>query len=90
TPNAAAARRATAVFRSDSVIVENVSGDSTTTTRYGTQVGAVPYVNPSVAIAEQIVRRARVLGGGPQAQPVGSVPIPVFVAGTGGQTVVAT
>jgi len=90
TPKATATQRATAVFRGDSVIVENVFGDSTRTNRYATQVGAVPYVNPSVAMAEQIVRRARVLGGGPQAQPVGSVPLPVFVAGTGGQTVVAT
>jgi hypothetical protein len=88
-PKSAATQRATAVFRADSVIVENVSGDSTRTSRYATQVGAVPYVNPSVAMAEQIVRRARVLGG-PQARPAGPVPLPVFVAGTGGQTVVAT
>ena len=89
TPKGTATQRATAVFRGDSVIVENVSGDSTRTSRYATQAGAVPYLNPSMAMAEQIVRRARVVGG-PQGRPANPVPLPVFVAGTGGQTVVAT
>ena len=89
TPKGTATQRATAVFRGDSVIVENVSGDSTRTSRYATQAGAVPYLNPSMAMAEQIVRRARVVGG-PQGRPANPVPLPVFVAGSGGQTVVAT
>jgi len=83
TPAGTATRRATANFRGDSVIVENVVGDSTRTDRYATRAGAIPYINPSMALAEQMVRRARVVGGT-------QVELPVFVAGTGGQTVTAS
>ena len=75
-------QRSTAVFQGDSVFTETIEADSTRTNRVATTPGAIPYVNPSPSLMEQILRRARVMGGE-------QVQVPVFVAGTGGQTVAA-
>jgi hypothetical protein len=47
-----------------------------------TEQGAIPYIKPSTALMEQIVRRARALGGA-------EVRIPVFVVSGAGATVFA-
>ncbi len=74
---------AEAQFRGDSVIALQRTGAGMDTVRRGTRAGAVPYLSPSVTLTEQIVRRARAIGGD-------SVAVPVFVVGSGGQTVDAT
>lgn len=76
----AAAEEARAEFRGDSVIAVQRMAAGTDTVRRGTRRGAVPYLSPSVSLTEQIVRRARAIGGD-------SVAVPVFVVGSGGQTV---
>lgn len=78
-----AAQRAVVVFSGDSIFSENTMGDSTQTRRTATTMGAIPYLNPSFALVEQILRRARVIGGD-------SVSVPVVPSGTNGQTVAAT
>lgn len=65
-------------FRGDSVIAEVRTGGGALTQRLGTKAGAVPYVNPSFALIEQALRRARVLGGDRTEVPLFSV--------SGGQT----
>jgi uncharacterized protein len=67
-------------FRGDSVIAE-MTAPAHATQRFATTAGALPFVNLSAAIAEQIVRRARVLGG-PHAV------VPMFVV-AGARTVPA-
>jgi alpha-beta hydrolase superfamily lysophospholipase len=67
-------------FRGDSVIAE-ITVPARTTQRFSTSPGALPFVNLSAAIAEQIVRRARVLGGT-------SAVVPMFVV-DGGRTAAA-
>jgi uncharacterized protein len=61
-PGAPPAQAGTVEFRGDSVIVE-VTAPTHMTQRFATTRGALPFVNLSAAIAEQIVRRARVVGG---------------------------
>lgn len=77
-----AAEQAHAEFRGDSVIATQRMEAGVDTVRRGTRSGAVPYLSPSVTLTEQIVRRARAIGGD-------SVGVPVFVVGSGGQTVEA-
>src|SRR5690606_36745236 len=55
------------------------SGDSTQTAVRATPVGSVPYLNPSPALMEQIVRRARAIGGT-------DVHVPVWLPSGGGQS----
>jgi hypothetical protein len=81
--DAAPAQRSVATFRSDSVFTETTTGDSTQTARHAATPGALPYLNPSPVMMEQILRRARVIGGE-------QVEVPVYVAGSGGQVVPAT
>jgi uncharacterized protein len=76
-PEAPPAQAGTLAFRGDSVIAE-ITMPTRTTQRFATTAGALPFVNLSAAIAEQLVRRARVLGG---ARAV----VPVFVV-DGGRT----
>ena len=47
-------------FRDDSVIVVLAPGG---TQRFATHHGAIPYINPSMAMLERAVRRARAIGG---------------------------
>ncbi|HET8650133.1 MAG TPA: hypothetical protein VFL95_08840 [Gemmatimonadales bacterium] len=81
--NAAPAQQSRGRFRGDSVEVETRSGGTTHDTTVATQSGAVFYMNPSFAMVEQIVRRARALGGA-------EASVPVFLASALGQTAAAT
>jgi uncharacterized protein len=47
-------------FQGDSVVVSTTPGG---VLRIATERGAIPYVNPSMAMIEQVVRRARTKGG---------------------------
>ncbi|MGE3615467.1 MAG: alpha/beta hydrolase family protein [Gemmatimonadales bacterium] len=74
----AAAPRQSAVleFRGDSVVAEIASGANRQTQRLGTQAGALPHINPSFALMELAILRARTAG-------VAEVP---FFAVAGGAT----
>lgn len=72
--------RARVIFKEDSAAVDAVGGNGVQTRLFGTQVGALPYLNLSFALLEQAVRRARVA-------PV-HTEVPFFNLG-GGQTVSA-
>jgi len=75
------AQRATFTFRRDSVRVD-ISGNVTRTEHLATQPGAIPYINPSSAMLEQVLMRAKAIGNA-----VDTVPI---LAVSGGQTVSVT
>lgn len=77
--DAPAAQHATAELRGDSVFGTVTEGGSQRADRGTTTPGAIPYINPSPSMMEQIVRRARVLGGD-------STRVPIMVVGQG-QTV---
>ena len=68
---------ATAEFAADSVTIRLTQGDSVRTVRQAAARGAVTYVNPSMALLEQAVRRARAIGGSP-------VQVPLWIPGGGG------
>jgi uncharacterized protein len=72
-------------FRGDSVVAETRTGDSTSVERFATRPGALAYHAqiPILALLEQIVRRARAMGGA-------GAQVPVFVLSGGGRTVDAT
>jgi hypothetical protein len=61
--------RARVIFREDSAAVDAVIGQSIETRVFGTQAGAIPYLNMSFALLEQAIRRSRAQGATP-----GSVP----------------
>ena len=84
-PEALPRQQASLRFTGDSVIAHSRTGDSTSVERFATRPGALPYHAqvPMVALLEQIVRRARVIGGD-------SVSLPVFVLGGGGRTLDAS
>lgn len=65
----------------DSALVRSTrfEGDSARERTMGTRAGAVFYVNPSPSMMEQIVRRARVVGGD-------SVTVPIFMPVGEGRT----
>lgn len=71
-------QRARVIFKEDSAAVDAVIGQAIQTQVFGTERGAVPYLNMSFAMLEQAVRRSRVPGG--------SADVPFFNLG-GGQTV---
>lgn len=78
------ARIASATFQGDTAILAGSAGaDSAKTLRTAVPQGTLPYINPSASLMEQIVRRARIVGGK-------QVTVPVLVASTGGQTTTAT
>jgi hypothetical protein len=72
-----------AAFQGDSVVLQSKSGDSTRTERRAVARNAVPYLNPSPSLMEQIVRRARAVGGA-------TVEVPLWVPGSGSAAVSAT
>jgi hypothetical protein len=72
--------RASAAFRADSVELIGIDNKKVTAAAPN---GAVAYVNPSAASFEQIVRRAKAIGGA-------TVQVPVYVLAGGGQTVNVT
>ena len=69
----------------DSALVHYVQGEADSAVRrtVGTRAGAIFYLNPSPSIMEQIVRRARTLGGD-------SVGVPLFMPVGPGSTAVAS
>jgi hypothetical protein len=75
-------QRARVIFKEDSAAVDAIIGQSIETRVFGTQAGAIPYLNMSFALLEQAVRRSRAAGATP-----GQVPF--FNLG-GGQTVSGT
>jgi hypothetical protein len=75
---AAPAQSALITFPGDSAIAVITTGDRTVTQRVASQRGAIPFINPSFALVEQVVRRAFVLGGD-------SVNVPTFLV-QGGRT----
>jgi dienelactone hydrolase len=79
-PDAPPAQAGTLLFRGDSVIAE-MTAPTRSTRRFASGAGALPFVNLSMAVAEQLVRRARAVGGT-------QVRVPMFVVG-GGQVVPA-
>ena len=82
-PGAKPAQRSQARFQGDSVFATTTAGDSTRHSAALTSEGAVFYLNPSVAWAEEIVRRAKAMSGD-KAQ------VPVFLASNNGKTDTAT
>jgi hypothetical protein len=72
-------QRVRVIFKEDSAAVDEVGDAGLTTRLFGTEEGAVPYLNLSFALLEQAVRRGRV-GGGSE--------VAFFNLG-GGQTLVA-
>jgi hypothetical protein len=72
--------RARVIFKEDSAAVDAVGGRGVQTRLFGTQAGALPYLNLSFALLEQAVRRARIA---PE-----HTGVPFFNLG-GGQTVSA-
>lgn len=81
-------QRTRAIFRGDSVAVDDMRDDGLDTRVLPTQVGALPYLNLSFGLLEQAVRRAAAVGGQ-------SVKVPFFnLSGTakssGGATLVGT
>ncbi len=78
-PSSAPLQTAVITFPGDSAIAEITTGERTVTQRLGSRAGAIPFVNPSFGLVEQLLRRARVVGGD-------SVKVPVFLV-QGGQTV---
>jgi hypothetical protein len=75
-------QRARVIFKEDSAAVDAIIGQSIETRVFGTQAGAIPYLNMSFALLEQAIRRSRAPGATP-----GQVPF--FNLG-GGQTVSGT
>jgi dipeptidyl aminopeptidase/acylaminoacyl peptidase len=71
-------QRAEFAFEGDSVIAIINPGPEARVQRLGSRAGALPFINPSFALVEQAIRRARVLGGD-------SVVVPLFAV-SGGQT----
>lgn len=74
-------QQARAIFKDDSVAVDDVNNNGLQTRIFGTRKGAVPYLNLSFALLEQAMRRARASGTGAGGQQV------AFFNLGGGQTV---
>jgi hypothetical protein len=75
-------QRARVIFKDDSAAVDAVIGQSIETRVFGTQSGAIPYLNMSFALLEQAVRRSRANGAALEQ-------VPFFNLG-GGQTLSGT
>jgi hypothetical protein len=75
-------QRARVIFKEDSAAVDAVIGQAIQTRVFGTQRGAIPYLNMSFALLEQAVRRAR-------ANATALEQVPFFNLG-GGQTLSGT
>jgi hypothetical protein len=74
-------QRSRVIFKNDSAAVDDVTGNGLTTRVFGTERGAIPYLNLSFALLEQAIRRA-------QSQTDGPREVAFFNLG-GGQTVSA-
>lgn len=70
-------RVSSVTFQGDTALLMDGS-DSAQMVRRAVPRGTLPYVNPSPSLMEQIVRRARVIGGS-------QVSVPVIIAGAAGQ-----
>ena len=81
TPQGALPQTSVATFVGDSVLLTREPADSAHDARRAVARGAVAYLNPSPSLMEQIVRRARAIGGP-------SAAVPVFAGG--GNNVTAT
>jgi hypothetical protein len=57
-------QRARVIFKQDSAAVDEVGDAGLMTRVFGTEAGAVPYLNLSFALLEQAIRRARVMPKG--------------------------
>ncbi len=57
-------QQARVIFKQDSAAVDQVGDTGLMTRVFGTEAGAVPYLNLSFALLEQAVRRARATPGG--------------------------
>lgn len=77
-PGARPRQVARLTFTGDSVIATIDTGRAARTQRLATRSGALPWINPSFALVEQAIRRARQRGGD-------SVDVPGFAV-SGGQT----
>lgn len=75
-------QRARVIFKEDSAAVDAIIGQAIETRVFGTQAGAIPYLNMSFALLEQAIRRSRANG-----RALGQVPF--FNLG-GGQTLSGT
>ncbi|HEX9940331.1 MAG TPA: hypothetical protein VGB15_24570 [Longimicrobium sp.] len=78
-------RRWIATFAGDSVVEETRSGGPTDVRRTAVPPGTLPLFGPSMALQEQIVRRARAIGGSAP-----TVEVPVHSLATNGPAVRAT
>jgi hypothetical protein len=76
-------QQARVIFKEDSAAVDDVTGHGMQTRVFGTQRGAVPYLNLSFGLLEQAVRRSRA------AAAKGPGKVPLFNLG-GGQTLDAS
>ncbi len=87
-------QNAVLTFRGDSVIVDITSQGRTVTQRIGTETGAFPIINPSFALFEPVIARARALGADPATIPLftvsGGRTFPVTVSFVGSDTAVLT
>ena len=75
-------QRARVIFKEDSAAVDAVVGQAIQTRVFGTEAGAIPYLNMSFALLEQAVRRSRANGASMEQ-------VPFFNLG-GGQTLSGT
>jgi hypothetical protein len=83
----APSQRSVATFQGDTILAEDrPEGGQTRSTRIATQRNAIPYLNPSISLVEQIIRRARTVSGG----AAGPIQVPTFIASSGAQTMTAT
>ncbi|MGI8508961.1 MAG: hypothetical protein ACR2MQ_06520 [Gemmatimonadaceae bacterium] len=72
-------RTSSVTFHGDSAILIEGAGESAKTLRTIVPQGTLPYASPSATLMEQIIRRARVIGGT-------SVAVPLLIASTDGKT----
>lgn len=81
-------------FTADSVIADIGAGGRTMTQRFATEPRALPFVNPSMALLELVVRQALAAGGDSAAVPVwnaqGGKTAPVTVTRLGRDSVTVT
>ena len=70
------------VFQGDTVVLSRTMRDSTETARRATVRGVIPYINPSPSAMEQIVRRAKAIGGS-------RTEVSIWIPSAGGQNATA-
>ncbi len=96
TDSAGAPPRQSAVITmtDDSAFAAISGGGQSRTERLGSKAGALPYINPSFALIEVFLRRAKLVGGDPAEIPAflvnGGQTFPVRVAAQGADSMVLT